>query len=109
MQPNRETRGAVFHLARENPDKPDMSSPYTWRRIPPPFLLFIYVLAKTPSVLSGLLQNPMLSASSPPLPFWPRPEENFTIMVAAIGPRSNRRLTSDAPRLPVRAIPKIGR
>src|SRR5262249_39753044 len=49
------------------------------------------------------------SASFPPLPFWPRPEENFTIMVAAIGPRSNRRLTSDAPRLPVRAIPKIGR
>jgi len=39
-------------------------------------------------------------------------EENFTCMVASIGSgkpqRPNRRLVGDAPRLPVRAIPKWG-
>src|SRR5262249_33712428 len=45
------------------------------------------------------------------LPFWPRSEENFTEMVGALGsglnPRPGRRLVGDAPRLPVRAIPRF--
>ena len=47
------------------------------------------------------------------LPFRPRPKENFTEMVGAIGsgisPRPNRRLVGDSPRLPTKALPKIGR
>jgi hypothetical protein len=68
---------------------------------------------------TSIMENPSGCVSRPerpslvPLSFRPEPKENFTSMVGAIGtgkhPRPNRRLVGDAPRLPVRTLPKGGR
>ena len=68
IQPNRETRGVAFHLARENPDKPDMRSHEAHRLLFPPFFLFVSVIAQNPSGLSGLATaRSYLSSQTPEL------------------------------------------